>query len=139
MSEREEKSKERVEEFRQSRIIFIQKERQKDVEDLEKKISSKAKYLEKFIESQSDFANSHTRLRYKSNSSFHNDGDKSQSEINKSKMGKIVENFKINSMVNPENETNGNIFGLTESKKEKTITIDNESEKENEKSSVKSE
>lgn len=79
MSEREEKSKERVEEFRHSRIIFIQKERQKDVEELEKKISSKTKYLEKFIESQSDFANSRTRMRYKSNSSFHNDGDKSQS------------------------------------------------------------
>lgn len=53
-------------------------------------------------------------------------------------MGKIVENFKMNSMVNPENETNDNIFGLTESKKEKTITIENESEKEKEKSSVKS-
>lgn len=104
---------------------------------MERKISSKTKYLEKFIESQNDFANSRTRLRYKSNSSFHNDGNKSQSEINKSNVGKIVENFKVNSMVNPENESNHNIFGLTESKKEKTISLENESEKE--KVSLKSE
>jgi hypothetical protein len=46
-------------------------------------------------------------------------------------VGKIVENIRINSMINPEQEVKEDIFGLTESKKEKTITPGNESEKEN--------
>jgi hypothetical protein len=70
-------------------------------------------------------------MRYKSNSSFHKDGEKSQSEISTSNVGKIVENIRINSMINPEQEVKEDIFGLTESKKEKTITPGNESEKEN--------
>lgn len=72
MAEREEKSKERVEEFRHSRILYIQKERERDVEELEKKILIKAKFLERLNESQQDFANSRTKLRYRSNSSFNN-------------------------------------------------------------------
>ena len=52
-------------------------------------------------------------MRYKSNSSFHKDGEKSQSKLSTSNIGKIVENFKINSMVNPEQEAKEKIFGLT--------------------------
>jgi hypothetical protein len=70
-------------------------------------------------------------MRYKSNSSFNKDGEKSQSEMSTSNVGKIVENVRLNSMINPEQEVKEDIFGLTESKKEKTISPDNESEKEN--------
>lgn len=45
MAEREEKSREKVQSFRESRIVFIKKERERDVSNLEKKISLKTRYL----------------------------------------------------------------------------------------------